>query len=222
MPRRLLAALATIVFSSVAFAQVTATAPALGYEDSYQVNYVSNLPTGTFVNFTNAGVHGGLSPAGDICINVYTYDPDEQPRNCCSCRLTPNATKSLTGADLVGNPLFPGTPTPSLVIKIVATLPTGAATATAPNTGCNAANVPGANGAAGGFASGARAWATHWHVSPFPFGTETEFSRAPLSGNELSKLTSVCSFIQTFGSTHGVCPSCPTLNALSTTTDTTQ
>src|SRR4051794_39649417 len=153
MSQRLLAALAIIVFSNVAFGQVVATAPALGYTDSYQVNYVSNLPTGTFVNFTNAGVHGGLTPAGDICVNVYTWDPDEQPRNCCSCRLTPNATKSLTGADLTGNPLFPGAATPSLVVKIVATLPTTA--------GCNAAAVPTGNGVAGGFASGARAWATH-------------------------------------------------------------
>jgi hypothetical protein len=72
MSQRLLAALASIALSSLAFGQVAAPAPALGYEDSYQVNYVSNLPAGTFVNFTNAGVHGRTTPGGDICINVYT------------------------------------------------------------------------------------------------------------------------------------------------------
>lgn len=202
--RLVLTVAVVLVMSSVAFAQATAVPPALGYAESFQINYVSNMQAGgTYVNLVNAGSHGG-GPEGTICVNVYTYDPDEQPRNCCTCPVTPNAVRSLSAADL-SIPLFPGPPPTSVTVKLLATRPpTGA--------GCNASVAPtGAPGSPGSYAAGMRAWATHVHLGPVPGGTyitENDFSHVPLSTSELDKVTAVCKFIQTYGSGNGICRAC--------------
>jgi hypothetical protein len=98
--------------------------------------------------------------------------------------------------DLNTNTLFPETQN-ALVIKLYATVPVSGA--------CNAA-------APGAAAPGMRAWGTTLHALPGGgYGvTETAFSQAPLSAGELGKLTSVCSFTQTYATGHGICGSCAT------------
>jgi hypothetical protein len=203
---RLLAPLAIVAFSSLVLAQEPATAPALGYTDSYQIDYAPSLATGTSVNLTNAGVYdNGSGGGGDICVNVYTWQPDEQPRNCCSCRVSPNAVWHLTGADLLNSAFGPPSPTfTNISIKLVATRPPAGGDCTN-----SAGTMPSGNGVAGGFASGMRAWSTKVHsAGSTTFYTETKFSDAPLSFGEETKLVNTCAFFVRFGTGAGRCASC--------------
>ncbi len=185
---RSLLTLAALMLPAVVFAQA----------DAYQVHYVSNLNAGdSVINITNAGSNGGFSPGGDICVNVYAFDPHEELQSCCSCYTTPNGLYSLSArSDLVSNTLT-GAPLTSIVVKLTATRPVGGT--------CNA-------GATGTLAPGIRAWGTNLHAAPSGgyAVTETAFANAPLSGSEYSKLTTQCSFVQVVGSGYGICRSCRT------------
>src|SRR5579863_5696848 len=136
-----LATLAILAFGMVAFAQnpVSADAP-------FQVRYASNLALGdSVINITNTGATGG-----NICVNVYTFSPDEQEVSCCSCNVTPNALVSLSvNRDLISNTLTPAHPT-SVVVKLLAT-----------NGGpCNASTA----GTGSALAPGMAAWGTTLHA----------------------------------------------------------
>ena len=194
---------ASILCSVAAFAQAQ--------DGPFQVRYASNLPIGdSVINITNAGgnvvtpvagVNGAAVTIGNICVNVYTFSPDEQLISCCSCPVTPNGLVSLSARnDLISNTLTPGVPT-SIVIKLLASpgLPT-----------CNAA-------APGGIApAGLAAWGTTIHALPVTPGTpattfgvtETAFTNSTLSEAEFSRITQLCGFIQTNGSGFGICKSC--------------
>ena len=196
--RILVLSLATLAVSSVAFGQVNLATP-----DAFQISYASNLNIGdSVVNITNAGTVSGIDPDGEICANVYTFDPAEELISCCACLVTPNGLNSLSDqTDLISNTLTPGVPT-SIVIKLVATIPVG---------GCNAGN--------GGhpflptqLASGLRAWGTTLHATPSAGYqvTENVFQDAALSVSEDTKLASYCNFIQADGSGFGICKSCAT------------
>ena len=79
---------AAIICSAATFAQSNSTS-----DSPFQVRYASNLNVGdSVINITNSGAHGaGLSSGtsaattGAICVNVYTFAPDEQMVSCCSC-----------------------------------------------------------------------------------------------------------------------------------------
>ncbi len=91
--RILVLALATLVVSSVAFGQVINIA----VPDAFQIDYASNLNIGdSVVNITNAGTVNGADPLGEICANVYTFDPAEELISCCTCLVTPNGLDSLS------------------------------------------------------------------------------------------------------------------------------
>jgi hypothetical protein len=173
------------------------TAPTLPpLADAFRLRYAANLNVGdSVVNLTNAGTVEGTDPAGNICANVYVFDPDESMVACCACRVTPNALVSLSARnDLISNTLTPAVPN-SIVIKLVATTPP-----------CNAALPTALN-----LAPGLRAWGTTLHALPVAgaYGlTETEFSPAVLSASELSQLASTCESIQTNGAGFGICSSC--------------
>lgn len=208
---------------SVAAAQERATGPAVGYEDSYQINVVGRLDLAdSVVNITNPGFHvppslfpGGLPTSGGyICANVYVFDPSERMQECCSCPVSRNGVKSLSvKTDLTNNTLTSVPPT-SVTIKLVATIPPGGVDS--PST-CDASKLPAgtvALGANGGFASGMRAWATHVHSvatsagGPLQFATETEFSQVPLSDPERVVLGTTCRIIIGNGSGAGICSVC--------------
>jgi hypothetical protein len=170
--------------------------------DAFQVRYAANLDKGdSVVNITNAGTQGGSDPAGNICANVYVFSPDEQLISCCACLVTPDGLVSLSAnSDLVSNLLTPDTPT-SIVVKLLASKPTGAS-----NRSCDPSSPTAAT-----LASGMRAWGTTLHAAPTPTMysvTETEFSPATLSASELTQLTSFCGFIRSNGSGFGQCRSC--------------
>jgi hypothetical protein len=185
---------------SAAFAALVLPVAIFAQGDAFQVRYASNLNVGdSVVNITNAGsAYSGSNPTGNLCVNVYAYNPDEEPISCCTCPITPNGLKSLSVTrDLISNPGLAERPATSVVIKLLATVPSGG--------GCNAA-------APGSLAAGMRAWGTTLHRLPNgTYGvTETPFQSAALSGGELNMLTNQCSFFQNYASGHGICNSCAT------------
>jgi hypothetical protein len=204
----------------------------------FQLLYASNLSyEDSAVNFTNTGASAtGVNPVtgalnGNLCVNVYVFSPDEQLISCCSCHVTPNALWSLSARnDLISNTLTPGVPT-SVVVKLVASMdagttspePFGSSGPGAPaSPTCNAATV-GAPGN-GIVAAGLTAWGTTVHAlgpsAVLPPGgttppagtalklTETSSKPSTLSPTELSRLTTLCGFIQGTGSGYGICKSC--------------
>jgi hypothetical protein len=198
---------AAFVFTGAAYSQVSATN--ITVDTPFQVRYASNLNIGggsdSVVNITNSGARGaGLaagtsaSTTGALCVNVYTFSPDEQLISCCSCPVTPNGLVSLSAKnDLTSNTLTPAVPT-SIVIKLLASAPVGGSCA-------NSAAAPGA------LASGMLAWGTTIHAGPTTGAfsvTETAFLPATLSAGELARITSLCNFIQANGSGFGICRSC--------------
>ncbi|MDQ2946414.1 MAG: hypothetical protein M3Y27_10805 [Acidobacteriota bacterium] len=191
----------------------------------YQLRYLANLDKGdSYINLTNAGTLDGRAPAGNICVNVYTFDPAEELISCCACPITPNGLVSLSARnDLISNTLTPGVPT-SVTVKLVSSAvfdPNGvnisatSCNASGPGTGVIGAPGPPPVPNTGNIITrGMRAWATtlHLNTSGSPAvgyqKTETPFSGAELSATELTKLQQFCGFIQANGSGFGICKAC--------------
>lgn len=161
--------------------------------DTLKVDYFSNAntagaPDGT-VRLTNVGTSGG-----NICADIFVYDPSQELSECCSCLITPNGlltlsvNKALTANPLTGVTLNTGT------ISIVSARPTAGAcplptTAIAP-------------------VAGVRSWATHIQNSNFTV-TETNSQDANLSNGELGVLQNDCFAVHLIGSGKGVCSCSP-------------
>lgn len=160
---------------------------------AFQVKYAANLNVGdSWISVTNTGASGG-----NLCANIYTFDPAEELISCCACSVTPNALQSLSVLkSLVSNPLTPAIPN-AVVVKVVASSGT-----------CNASSV-----ASNKLAAGLLAWGTTLHqVTSNPVAsygvTETAFSIGDLTVSELAHITSTCGFIQANGSGFGICKGC--------------
>ena len=132
--------LAGLAVSTAAFGQVFPNNTA---DSFYQVGFAANLNIGdSVVNITNDGFNGGVFGAGttgNICVNTYVFDPQEEEIGCCACLVTPNGLNSLSvKSDLISNNLTPAVPT-SVVIKLLGSLP--AADPTGALTICNPATA---------------------------------------------------------------------------------
>src|SRR5580698_769116 len=120
MHKHLTLIFATVALSTAAFAQ----------DGAYQIGYAANLNQGDSVlNLSNDGHQGGFINAtpfkteGNICVNVYTFDPAEEEIACCACLVTPNGLNALSvKSDLTSNPLTPAIPT-SIVVKLLSSEP---------------------------------------------------------------------------------------------------
>jgi len=207
--------LAAFAFSTAAFAQALAT-----LDTPFQVRYAANLNLGeSYIDITNTGNNGAplLGPgfggaSGNICVNVYAFDPGEELISCCSCLITPDQTVNLgVNRDLTVKTLTGVVPT-SVTVKLLGTLAgTGGSGSSCTNS---AAQVQlAATTIVGGFT----AWGTTLHVySPPPaapaagtyFGTETAFTPSTLSAGELASIGGRCAAILGNGSGFGVCNSC--------------
>jgi len=183
--------LAACLLATAAYAQQSPSLPILtfGLDLPYQVGYAANLSAGdSQITITNDGF-----ALGNLCVNVYTYDEQEELIACCACPVTPNGINSLSvNGDLVSNTLTPGVPTAAYV-KLLAT--SGGA--------CNAA-VPGVP------TWGMVAWGTT--LAPVPSGgfapTRTAFVPGTLSELQLGQMAGLCGFIQADGTGYGICKSC--------------
>ena len=181
---------------------------------NFLISYAANLNAGdSVINITNTGANGALlngpgfgGSAGNICVNVYAFSPDEQMVSCCACLLTPNALASLSvKEDLIVNTLTGIRPN-SVVVKLLAT----GAGAGFTGTACtNSAAVAGQNAANPLIVSGALAFGTTIHLQGSGMAvTEVPFIPATLSVSELASITNRCTNIIGNGSSFGICRSC--------------
>ncbi|MGI8989629.1 MAG: hypothetical protein ACR2I2_08605 [Bryobacteraceae bacterium] len=209
-----------MILAAIAFYPAAAFAQA---DAAFQVRHFSNLTIGdSVINLTNTGAsstNAYPTQNGNLCVNVYTFSPDEQLISCCACTVTPNGLVSLSARnDLTSNPLTLGVPT-SIIVKLLATAGTGNGAGCSASTAGAAADAlfppaPGGNP----IVSGLAAWGTTIHAVSIPPGkpptvyalTETAFTPATLSRTELSRITTLCGFIQVDGSGFGICRSCRT------------
>jgi len=201
---------ATLAIAAVAFAQ----AP----PDGVQINYASNLNQGdAYVNITNGGTNGaflGLNGSnGDICNNVYVFDPAQELIACCSCLVTPDGLNSFdVKNDLINKTLTPATPT-SIVIKLVAT---SGASGSCANS---AATTFALNGNPyGKIVSGMRAWGTTLHANTTNGYSVTEnvFQNVTIGPDEALMLPQMCGFVIAEGSKQfGFCNQACNNNGLS-------
>jgi hypothetical protein len=196
---------ATAALAAAAFAQNPITA-----DSPFQVRYASNLTVGdSVINITNTGANGASlfgpgfgGAAGNICVNVYAFAPDEQLISCCSCLVTPDGLVSLSVVnDLISNTLTGVRPS-SVVVKLISTLAGTGGTGTSCTNSATAV-IP-AN-----LAIGLAAWGTTIHASPTGFATtETAFTPSTLSVGEIASVTNRCRNILGNGTGFGVCNSC--------------
>ena len=165
----------------------------------YQVGYAANLNLGnSVINLTNTGFTGG-----NLCVNAYAFDTQEEQISCCSCLVTPDGMNSLSvNSDLISNPLTPTIPT-SITVALVTSQPS--LDPAGRPTICNPAS-PNA------ISLGTLAWGTTLEPgSAGGFGAvPVPFLNAPLGLSELTSLTSLCNFIQSQGTGYGICGSCRT------------
>src|ERR1019366_7517653 len=117
--------LVALVVAMAAFAQNPITA-----DSPFQVRYAANPAAGeSYIDIVNTGANGAplLGPgfggaAGNICVNVYAFSPDEQLISCCSCLVTPNQVVDLgVNRDLTYKTLT-GVVPPAVVVKLLSTL----------------------------------------------------------------------------------------------------
>src|ERR1017187_9739508 len=153
---------------------VAVVAPAQVYIDhlcSDCVRYAANLNIGeSYIDISNDGANGAplLGPgfgaaAGNICVNVYAFDPAEELISCCSCLVTPDQTVNLgVNRDLLSKTLTGVIPT-SVTIKLLSTLAGGDGTGSSCTN--SAATVTTATLAMGSIA----AWGTTLHTTPGPW-----------------------------------------------------
>ena len=179
----------------------------------FLITYAANLTAGDgVIDLTNTGTNGaslngpGFGGAvGNICMNVYTFSPDEQLVSCCSCLVTPNGLASLSvNQDLISNTLTGVRPN-SVVVKVV---PTGAG-ATFTGIVCTNSAATAGNAENPLIASGALGFGTTVHMQGSAFATtENPLRQATLSAQELASITNRCTNIIGNGSTFGICRSC--------------
>jgi hypothetical protein len=164
----------------------TTTPETTGLTDLLKVNYFSNANTagaadGT-VRISNPG-----SPTGELCAQVYVFDPFQEMSECCACLVTPDGLRTLSvNTDLTSNPLTGVTLTQGSVSIISGYTPNGV---------CSPLN---------NYVSPTiRAWGTHIQNGTFAI-TETEYSDRML-GSWNDNLLIDCYAIALDGSGHGTC-----------------
>ena len=202
--------LTKLIFATTALAAVAVAQNPITADSPFQVRYASNLTVGdSVINITNTGANGASlfgpgfgGAAGNICVNVYAFAPDEQLISCCSCLVTPDGLVSLSVVnDLISNTLTGVRPS-SVVVKLISTLAGTGGTGTSCTNSATAVNP--AN-----LAIGLAAWGTTIHASPTGFATtETAFTPSTISVGEIASVTNRCRNILGNGTGFGVCNSC--------------
>jgi uncharacterized repeat protein (TIGR01451 family) len=236
---------ATLAAGASCTFSVNVTAAIGNVAGSFLVGYAANLQAGeSLINITNTGANGasllgpGFGPAvGNVCVNVYAFDPSEELVSCCSCLVTPDQTVNLgVNRDLLSNPEIEsigGVPVSytSVTVKLLATLAGGGlltnitGNVTSSNGGIgNTASAQILSGVASAgctnsaatvtsaaLANGVAAWHTTLHATPTAGSfttTETPFTPSTLSAGELASLGGRCAAIMGNGSGAGICNSC--------------
>ncbi len=188
-----------VVSEGTATAQVT-----------FAVRYAANLGQGeSYIDIINDGLNGapllgpGMGPAiGNICVNVYAFDQNEEMISCCSCLVTADQARNLgVNRDITSNTATQVIPT-SVTIKLLSTLAGASGTPADCSQGGALVNTA---TLVGGF----EAFGTTLHAQGTGFvTTETPFRNASLSVGELLSLANRCANIVGNLSKFGQCASC--------------
>jgi hypothetical protein len=197
----------SLVFATVVPAQV------VQLDSGLQENYAANLFRGeSYIDIINTGANGapalgpsiitGLDAAvGNMCVNVYALDPNEELVSCCSCLVTPDQTIHLgVNSDLTSNTATGVTPSAVTVVLAASLAGTGGS-----GTSCtySAALITSVT-------NGMAAWGTTIQMlGSVPVLTRTAF--VPVSGGSGSNLASLagrCASIIGNNSGAGICTSC--------------
>ena len=178
-------------------------------EECFTTNYFANntaagAPDGT-LRYTEH--YGGLLKSGvKLCANIYVFDAQQEPTECCSCLITPNGLVTTSVKNQLTNNPLTGVVQPDGVVQIVSSLvPPGGCDATfgavaGPPTIPTTAPFPEVD-----------SWLTHIQNkvgTAFPI-TEGEGVEELLTTGEFDDLAIDCAFVQEFGSGQGTC-SCGT------------
>jgi hypothetical protein len=204
-------ALLVAMVSGAAFAQ----APGTGEDaaEYFTTNYFSNntasgAPDAT-LRYTEH--YGGLLASGiKLCANIYVFDAQQEPLECCGCLITPNGLvttsvqKNLTNNSLTGGPI------PDGVVQIVSSVapPSGVCD---PTFGAAFGGIPPTLTFGSAPFPEVDSWLTHIQNkvgTAFPI-TETEGVEELLTTGEFDDLAADCAFVDEFGTGQGTC-SCGT------------
>jgi hypothetical protein len=181
----------TLVVCTLALTLCAGAAFASGpYSDTMKVDYFINANTSgdkvAVVQLTNTGYSGG-----NICADVFVFDPEEEMQECCSCLLTPNDLRTLSvNVDLTSNTLTHDVITTGS-IRVVSAQVNGSGSCPLPTTEITPVSYT------------LRAWATHIQTSDTI--TEAASQDATLSSSELGALQNGCFAINLVGSGSGIC-----------------
>jgi hypothetical protein len=199
-------ALLVAMVSGAAFAQTPGTG-----EDTaeyFTTNYFSNNTTSGAPDATLRYTehYGGLLASGlKLCANIYVFDAEQEPLECCSCLITPNGLvttsvqKNLTANSITGNPI------PDGVVQIVSsTVPAGGCD---PTFGAAIGGIPPTVTFGSGPFPEVDSWMTHIQNkvgTSFPI-TEGEGVEELLTQGEFTDLAADCAFVDEFGTGQGTC-----------------
>ncbi len=177
-------ALALTVCAGAAFAASTT------YTDTMKVDYFINASAsdtlGDVLQLTNTGYSGG-----NICADIFVYDPNEEIQECCSCLLTPNDLSTLSvNLNLLSNTLTGYVPATGS-IRVVAAKTNASGYCPLPTTAITPVSYA------------IRTWSTHIQYGGVI--TETSGQDAPLGSAELGALQNDCFAIGLDGSGFGIC-----------------
>jgi fimbrial isopeptide formation D2 family protein len=191
-----------------------------------QQRYVANLNIGdSYIDFTNTGVNGnnplgpGVGTTGNMCVNVYAFDPNEELIACCSCLVTPDQTVSLSvNTNINAHSTEAGLT--SLTVKLVSVSPLVVSSTNPSLTNCTNSAAGFVNVVVGGalittptatLQTGLAAWGTTVHSGPTAglfSETETAFTPFTLSASEASSIFGRCAAIIGNLSGNGICSTC--------------
>jgi hypothetical protein len=167
----------------------SAFAAGTNYPATLQVSYFINANTsgapGAVVQVVNTGLSGG-----NLCADIFVYDPSEEIQECCSCLITPNDLRTLSvNVDLTSNTLTHNNITTGSIF-IVSAKTSSSGTCPLPTNGV----IP---------VPGATAWGTH--IQAGNSITETAYQSETLGSAELGLLETDCLAVSLAGSGSGQC-----------------
>jgi hypothetical protein len=181
----------------------------------FLVNYATNFSAGeSWINMINTGANGDLAlgpslggAAGNICVNVYAFDPNEEMVACCSCLITPNQVVNFgINANLLGHLETPAVPS-SVTIKLVNTLAGDGTKSSCTNSAYYAGTTafPLANGLVAYGTTPQQLGTGAYYMVEHPFIPST---LGPAPNSELASLTGRCGSIIGTANGYGICQQC--------------
>jgi len=193
--------LTTVTVAALAFATVCfAQGSVFSLDGGSQASSVNLVKGTTSFNFTNSAFLNALAPPafpnGDICVNLYVYDPTPSEVLCCSCLVKTFQTINVAISNEVARvPVFPH---PIGVSAFALATSAGAATTCpSPSTVTQGQVIP------FGFVASKKVHSAFFQTNFEVLDTETLFTPFILGPQTTAQLTAACATAPIT-----TCPSC--------------